>query len=445
MKIDTEVNPAFENIIFDWNYTYNLMVGGYGSGKSHAAATKICLKLLEEVRKALVVREVYETIRESCFDLIYMVLNEMDLLAHSRRDNKRVQWRTSPMQFLFPNGSKIIFKGMDKPVKLKSINDVSVVWMEEAPEIKYEGFKEILGRIRHPYLKIYYILTFNPVSKDSWCYTHFFIDEENGRRILDDEVLYKLKAVVKNDTYYHHSVPEDNMFLQQSYINTLKEYQYYDVDKYRVAYLGKFGVDGIKVLPQFTIKAHGSVMDYIREHRADMKFFTGMDFGFEESYNAVLKIAVDTKRKYLFIYWEYYKNHMTDDETADELLEIGLKDTEITADNAEPKAIAYYKKRGFKMRRTSKYAGSRLDNTRKVKRFRKIYCSDKCKNTIRELRDLIYYTDPRDKSKITYDKFNIDPHTFSAIWYALDRYDVADEKVRTYNTWQGYVGKNKAA
>lgn len=38
-----------------------------------------------------------------------------------------------------------------------------------------------------------------------------------------------------------------------------------------------------------------------------------MDFGFEESYNAVLRVAVDDAKKDLYIYWEYYKNKMTDD------------------------------------------------------------------------------------------------------------------------------------
>ena len=36
-----------------------------------------------------------------------------------------------------------------------------------------------------------------------------------------------------------------------------------------------------------------------------------------------------------------------------------------------------------------------------------------------------------------YDEFNIDPHTFSAIWYALDTYTVADIKERKNNSRKG--------
>lgn len=57
-----------------------------------------------------------------------------------------------------------------------------------------------------------------------------------------------------------------------------------------------------------------------------------------------------------------------------------------------------------------KYVGSRLQNTKKLKRFRKIVCSPKCKNTIRELRYLTYKKDA--KGNAIYDEFNIDPHTF---------------------------------
>ena len=434
MVVDKEVNPAFENYLFDWRHKFYVLVGGYGSSKSYHTALKLILKCFEEKRKVLVVREVYETIKESCYDLIYEILNEMDLLAESPRDSKRVQYRISPFSFTFPNGSKIIFKGMDKPIKLKSLNGVSIVWLEEAPEIKYAGFKEMLGRIRHPDLSLHFILTLNPVSKESWVYKHFFVDKEKDLIILDDELLYKLGKVILNDTYYHHSLPDDNLFLPKSYIDTLNEYRKYDPDRYRVARLGRFGVNGLRVLPQFVTAKHEKVMQYIEQNRGHIKEFCGMDFGFEESYNAVLRMAVDTKKKWLLIYWEYYKNKMTDDETALELE--SLKNVKIVADSAEPKAIAYYRKRGFNMRPCTKFAGSRLDNVRKIKRFKKIICSKDCPNTIKELQNLVYFVD--NNGKMIYDKFNIDPHTFSAMWYGLDRYEVVDAKVRKHNSWKGY-------
>ena len=77
----------------------------------------------------------------------------------------------------------------------------------------------------------------------------------------------------------------------------------------------------------------------------------------------------------------------------------------------EPKTIQFYRQQGYNMYGAKKYIGSRLQNTKKMKRFNKIICSPRCKNTIRELKDLTYKKDT--KGNAIYDEFNIDPHTFN--------------------------------
>lgn len=435
MVIDKEVNPRFESFLWDWDYKTYLLVGGYGSSKSYHAGLKIILKCLQEKRKVLVVREVFDTIRDSCYDLLTEILNEFDLIGTGKN---KVQCTTSPMAIKFPNGSRIIFKGMDKPTKLKSINGVSIVWLEECSEIKYAGYKELLGRLRHPSLSLHFILSTNPVGTENWVYTHFFkhTDEEGIEHVrLDDNILYKRHTIVRGGVYYHHSTADDNLFLPQSYIETLDQMREYDPDLYRIARLGRFGLNGKRVLPQFEVAAsHADVMRAVAATPTKYRYI-GMDFGFEESYNAVVKVAVDDANKYLYIYWEYYKNHMTDDKTAKELQEYGLDKEQIVADCEDPKAIAFYRQSGFRMRGCHKFPGSRLANTRKVKRFHKIICSPECRNTIRELSTLIYTKDRNDN--LVYDEFNIDPHTFSAIWYALDTYEAADIKQIPRNSRKG--------
>lgn len=435
MTVNQTVNPRFESFLFDWDYKTYFLVGGYGSSKSYHIALKLILKLLQEKRKALVIREVFDTIRDSCYDLLVEILEELGLVGESKN---KVRCTVSPMRIKFPNGSQIIFKGMDKPAKLKSINGVSIVWLEECSEIKYSGYKELLGRLRHPTHSIHFLLSTNPVGTENWTYQHFFkrVDEEgNAHVILDDETLYRKRTIVKNGVYYHHSVADDNQFLPADYIDTLDQMREYDPDLYRIARLGRFGLNGKRVLPQFEVaKSHEEVMRAI--HGIPLKFhFTGMDFGFEESYNAVVRVAVDDRNKHLYIWYEYYKNKMTDDVTAKELEAEGLDQVQIIADCEDPKAIAFYRKSGFRMRGCHKFGGSRLANTRKIKRFHKIICSPNCPNVIRELSTLIYKKDGQDN--LMYDQFNIDPHTFSAIWYALDNYDVADVKEIPRNSRKG--------
>ena len=453
MEITKEVSERFADFVFDWYYETYLLLGGYGSGKSYHVALKIILKCLEEKRKVLVIREVYDTLTESCYDLFKEILNDMDLLTidDDRRTFKtKVRALKSPMEFKFPNGSRIIFKGMDKPEKVKSLNGVSIVWFEECSEIKYEGYKEMLGRIRTPNASMHFILSCNPVGKENWVYRHFFVSlDEEGREhiILDDEELYAKRTLIHNGIYYHHSLMDDNPYLPEAYKKRLEEIKTYDYPLYRVARWGRFGPSGTRVLPQFHVANNAKKFkDEVIRLGPSAQYF-GFDFGFEESYNAVISMSVDLKKSILYIWDEIYMNHVTDDKfaTIDEMenlkqrlnsyKEQGLNKV-IVADNEDPKAITYYRQNGYQIRGCrNKFAGSRLSNTRKIKRFKKIVCSPKCRNVIRELKDLTYLKKPNGDT--VYDEFNIDPHSFSAIWYALDTVTVADVKGKVFNIRQG--------
>lgn len=454
MKVTKAVSPAFEDFLFDWDYERYLLIGGYGSGKSYHIAFKIILKLLEEKRKALVIREVYDTIQESCYDLICEILDDMGLLTTDPKEFKRRQNRVlalkSPLRFKFKNGSQIIFKGMDKPEKVKSINGVSIVWLEECSEIKYEGYKELLGRIRTPNVSMHFILSCNPIGRDNWVYRHFFVrldDEGQEDVMVEEDKFYEKKCIIHNGTYYHHSTPDDNPWLPWQYMKRLDDLKNYDYPLYMVARWGRFGATGTRVLPQFLIAKDKVKFKRAIERLGKENQYFGFDFGFEESFNAVISMSVDLKKSILYIWDEIYMNHVTDDVFANQPEMQNLRqrindlnnagyNKMIVADNEDPKAITYYRQNGFKIRACrNKFAGSRLSNTRKVKRFRKIVVSPKCKNVIRELKDLTYKKDA--KGNVVYDQFNIDPHSFSAIWYALDTVTVADVKDKDFNSKAG--------
>lgn len=417
-KVVFALNDHFFDFIDDWTQRNYMLVGGYGSSKSYHAAIKFVKKMVEEKRTALVIRQVYSTIKDSCYDLLEEVVTNMGL-------NEEVTFIRSPMMVKFSNGSKIIFRGMDDPQKLKSIHNVSIIWIEECSEIKYAGFKELLGRLRHPTLSLHMILTTNPVSKSNWVYKHFFNDSKKKILTLDDEELYRKKVIIKNNTYYHHSTVDDNFFLPKSYIEQLDELELHDPDLWRIARKGRFGVNGTLVFPQFEIMATDDVMKAIKKIKNPL-LKSGMDFGFVTSYNALVRLAIDHDEKILYIYWEYYSRDKTDPEIAEDIKEFKETRETIKSDCAEPKAIKYYKQQGFKMKACKKFQGSRATYTKKVKRFKKIICASCCINTIEELKELTFKVD-RD-GEIIEDDFNIDPHTLSAIWYALDDYEVSNLK-----------------
>ena len=415
-NVEFALNDHFCDFVDDWNHKFYFLVGGYGSSKSYHVAVKLIKKLLEEKRKALVVREVFETIRESCYDLLEEVADAMGV-------SDFITFTTNPMQVRFKNGSKIIFKGMDKPVKLKSLNGVSIVWIEECSEVKYAGFKEILGRLRHPTMSNHIILSTNPVSKGNWCYKYFFQDKRNHLMVLDDEKLYKKRVMIVEKTYYHHSTVDDNYFVPQDYIEQLDDLKTHDPDLYRVARWGRFGANGRLVFPQFEVEPAKQVEEKMRAVKNPLEK-NGMDFGFVTSYNAVVRMLIDHDEKILYLYDEYYSRDKTDPDIAKDIEK--WKDILIKADCAEPKAIRFYKQAGFRMKACKKFKGSRAMYTKKVKRFKRIICSDKCQNIIDELQDLTFAEDK--DGEVIEDEFNIDPHTLSAIWYGLDDYEVSDLK-----------------
>ena len=415
-NVNFALNDHFFDFVDDWEHKFYFLVGGYGSSKSYHVAAKLIRKLLEEKRKALVVREVFDTIRDSCYDLLEEVATAMGIEGY-------LTFTSSPMQIRFKNGSRIIFKGMDKPAKLKSLNGVSIVWIEECSEVKYEGFKEILGRLRHPTMSNHIILSTNPVSKNNWCYKYFFQDKKAHVHILDDEELYKKRIMVVGKTYYHHSTVDDNYFVPQDYVEQLDDLETHDPDLHRIARKGRFGVNGRLVFPQFEVAPAQLVEQAMRAVKNPLEK-NGMDFGFVTSYNAVVRMLIDHDEKILYLYDEYYSRDKTDPQIAEDIAK--WKDIVIKADCAEPKAIKYYKQQGFRMKPCKKFKGSREVYTKKVKRFRKIICSDKCRSIIDELQDLTFAVDK--DGEIIEDEFNIDPHTLSAIWYGLDDYEVSNLK-----------------
>ena len=82
--------------------------------------------------------------------------------------------------------------------------------------------------------------------------------------------------------------------------------------KSALSFRAKF-MDMLPVLPNFMVaKDPIQFRNKINSISSQYHFF-GLDFGFEESYNALLSCCVDDKNKILYIYDEVYMNHITDD------------------------------------------------------------------------------------------------------------------------------------
>lgn len=219
VKLREETNEKFFPLYFD-RHRYLVLMGGGGSGKSIFAGRKVIERVLRyENQTVLVLRKVAKTLRESSFrQLVSQISQSCDVR----------KWNISKtdMSISSPNGSRIIFAGLDDAEKLKSIYGITMVWIEEASEITEYDFNQVDIRMRgqnSSYHQI--ILTFNPVSVSHWLKGRFFDRNDEN-------------ALVMKSTYL------DNRFLDDASRKVLEGFKDTDEYYYNVYCLGNWGVTG---------------------------------------------------------------------------------------------------------------------------------------------------------------------------------------------------------
>ena len=99
-----------------------------GSSKSYFITQKIIVRCCREKIRVAVCRRYGSTIRNSCFSLFKEILGKWKLTPY-------VKIRETDFNIKFPNGSEIIFLGLDEEQKLLSLNNISTIFIEEAFEV----------------------------------------------------------------------------------------------------------------------------------------------------------------------------------------------------------------------------------------------------------------------------------------------------------------------
>lgn len=225
-KMKERCNDAFLPLLFV-DSRYLVMKGGAGSGKSIFAGQKILERVTTEPgHRVLVCRKVARTLRQSCFAQL------TDQLSKYYPDVKVSKNQSDMVIRIESTGSEILFAGLDDPEKLKSIYEITDVWIEEASEVEEADFLELDRRMRAK--SDYYkqmIITFNPVSITHWLKKRFW-DVPN-------------EAVVT-----HSSTYRDNRFMSDEDRAVLESYKDHDPYHYQVYCLGEWGITGLSVFDQ---------------------------------------------------------------------------------------------------------------------------------------------------------------------------------------------------
>ena len=188
--------PVYRPYFKDYSHRVNVFYGGAGSGKSKFVVQKMLYKLLNDKRKCLVIRKVGATIRESIFAEFKTLIADLGIY-------NQCSINKSDMSIELPNGSIFIFKGLDDSEKVKSIQGIDDIIIEEATELTEGDFTQLNLRLRSKKTNQQIHIMFNPVSKVNWVYKLFFEKEYKG-------------ALILKTTY------KDNPFLPSDYIESIE-------------------------------------------------------------------------------------------------------------------------------------------------------------------------------------------------------------------------------
>lgn len=389
--------PVYWPYVQDYSTRFNVFYGGAGSGKSHFVAQKLILKCLQYKRKLLVIRKVGNTLKDSVWAMFLKLLYQMPQVIS--RVNK------SDFTIELINGSVILFKGLDDPEKVKSIEGITDIVVEEASELTEDDFDQLNLRLRAKCGMLQIHLMFNPVSKVNWVYKRFF---ENG---------------TPEDTVIIHTTYKDNPYLPQEYINSLLRLERTNPAYYKIYVLGAFATLDKLVFPVKTVRLIS------QDEVKDMPFWIGMDFGYTNDPTAITWGYVDQVNKVLFITGEYNKRGMTNDVIAQAITNLGFAKERIVADSAEPKSIAELKRLGIsRITAAVKGPDSVKNGIDRLQRY-DIVIDERCTNTIEEFDNYTWVKDKKTGEYINQpvDSFN---HHIDSIRYGTQ--NVMRKKSRSH-------------
>ena len=386
--------PKFYPLLFDYSHRWECYMGSAGSAKSYFITQKLIIRACSEPIKILVCRRYGTTIRNTCFSLFKDILAKWKLTQY-------VSIRESDFNIKFPNGSEIIFMGLDEETKLLSLNNIGAIFVEEAYEVPKNMVEQLDLRLRGntPNQQIY--MAWNPINRNHWLYE--FCEKNPPKSFI-----------------YIHSTFRDNPFLNDEYINTLMEMYTRNPAKARIFCDGEWGVDSEGLVITNWRKEEFDPMELASqgfEHRV------GMDIGWVDP-SAIIDTLYDRDNKIIYVFNEFYKRGCQLSELSAAIYDMGLNKTKIFVDSAEPRTIQFFKNEGCRAEGCAKGK----DSVKAGIMFLQdhiIIVRPSCKNFINELENFSYI-----KSKQTGEWTEDTTHEFS---HSIDacRYAYADIYTKT--------------
>lgn len=400
LEINSKVfNPIYLKYQLNNQNRYQIYYGGSSSGKSFSLAQRTVLDVFNGNRNYLIVRNVQNTIKRSCFNEISKAISSFGLGDYFNI-NKSDMVITCVL-----NDRQILFCGLDDPEKIKSITPIKGVitdiWVEEATECDYKAVKQLDKRLRgKSKVKKRLILSFNPILKDHWIYEEYFSIWEDNKQYVE-----------KNDVSILKTTYKDNNFLTEDDIKALENES--DPYYYEVYTLGNWGVLGA------TIFKNWKVEDFSDIEKSFDNFRNGVDWGFGTDPFAFIRAHYDKTRKKLYICDEIYATELENTDSANLVKEKAGKEV-VICDSAEPKSIKDFKNNKVRAIPAKKGPGS-IEYGIKFLQGLEIIIHPRCQNAKNEFSKYKWKEDKNGNVlPVPVDKDN---HIIDALRYSLEGED----------------------
>ena len=407
-SLDNLIAPAFYEVhkAID-DYTHFWLCGGRGSTKSSFVSIEIILGIMKNPdTNAVVLRKVGAYLRDSVFAQLEWAVEKLGV--SDKWDIKP----SVPEMIYKKTGQKIMFRGADKPQKLKSTKVthgyIRYIWYEELDE--FGGMKEI-RTINQSMMR----------GGEKFTVFYSYNPPQNRRSWVNREALKERSDMLIHKSTYL-DVPQEwlgeQFFLEAKYLKKLHP------DQYRHEYLGEVTGTGGEVFNNLEIRP-------LTQEEIDSfdNVRCGIDFGFAADPFVYVVCFLHNNR--LFIFDEIYAKGMTNRTAAEEIVKKGYESRMIVCDSAEPKSINDLRGFGLRVRGARKGPDSIEYGIRFLQGLEKIVIDNaRCKNTVREFSEYELERDSDGEFRSTYpDKNN---HTIDAVRYALED-EISRRKARIIN------------
>lgn len=399
IRLSTVLGPAFHLLardVFQHGHTHYDLSGGRGSLKSSCVSLLVPLILLTNPNThALVLRKVANTIRDSVYAQYMWAIGELGMAEYWEA-------KVQPMELIYrPTGQKIMFRGADDPMKIKSIKVpfgyIAVTHFEEKDQFAgRDEIRTILQSTMRGGSKFWNFESYNPpISRDNWANKDSL--EERADRLC-------------HKSTYLEAPPE---WLGEQFLREAEYLKETDERAYQHEYLGIPVGTGGNVFDNLELR---EITD--EEVRTFDRIYQGADWGYFPDAYAFIRLHYDKTRETIYLIDENYVHKQSNETTGKWIKDKKYTDSYIICDSAEPKSVADYRALSLPAKSAIKGPGS-LDYSMKWLARRKIVIDRK--RTPHAYDEFVNYEYERNKDgEIISGYPDENDHVISAVRYALE-------------------------